>query len=169
MKKYAPISLYLQDYIRMHGQQNLKNVTSFAVSAKKWHRNENGDSLVPVVEMTRAKVTDFWKFSGSQSLFSFKQLRSVTLSGIWTSVIPDLSMSQVSPCQSRTRSNSYFNFFNLIFMVPSIMLYSSEISPRCNNCVFILRNGFTLNVSGDNLTHHQEYICCIWPQLRRLT
>ena len=37
------------------------------------------------------------------------------------------------------------------------MLYSSEISPtRCNNCVFILRNGFTLHVSGDNLTHHQE-------------
>ena len=58
----------------------------------------------------------------------------------------------------------------LIFVVPSIMLYSSEISPkRCNNCVFILRNGFTLHVSGDNLTHHQEYICCIWPQVSRLT
>ena len=58
----------------------------------------------------------------------------------------------------------------LIFVVPSIMLYSSEISPtRCNNCVFILRNGFTLNVSGDNLTHHQEHICCIWPQVSRLT
>ena len=43
--------------------------------------------------------------------------------------------------------------FNLIFVVPSIMLYSSEISPtRCNNCVFILRNGFTLHVSGDNLS-----------------
>ena len=58
----------------------------------------------------------------------------------------------------------------LIFVVLSIMLYSSEISPtRCNICVFILRNGFTLHVSGDNLTHHQEYICCIWPQLSRLT
>ena len=35
--------------------------------------------------------------------------------------------------------------------------YSGEISPtRCNNCVFI-RNGFTLHVSCDNLTHHQEY------------
>ena len=45
-----------------------------------------------------------------------------------------------------------------------------EISPtRCNNCVFILRNGFTLHVLGDNLTHHQEYICCIWPQVSRLT
>ena len=60
--------------------------------------------------------------------------------------------------------------FKLIFVVPSIMLYSSEISPtRCNNCVFILRNGFTLHVSGDNLTHHQEYVCCIWPQVSRLT
>ena len=60
--------------------------------------------------------------------------------------------------------------FNLIFVVPSIMLYSSEISPtRCNNCVFILRNGFTLHVSDDNLNHHQEYICCIWPQVSRLT
>ena len=46
---------------------------------------------------------------------------------------------------------------------------SSKISPtRCNNCVFILRNGFTLHVSGDNLTHHQEYICCIWPHVSRL-
>jgi hypothetical protein len=45
---------------------------------------------------------------------------------------------------------------SLIFVVPSIMLYSSEISPtRCNSCVFILRNGFTLHVSGDSLTHHQ--------------
>ena len=35
----------------------------------------------------------------------------------------------------------------------------SEISPtRRNNCVFILRNGFTLHVSGDSLTHHQEYM-----------
>ena len=49
-------------------------------------------------------------------------------------------------------------------------LDSSEISPTiCNKCVFILRNGFTLHVSGDNLTHHQEYICCIWPQVSRLT
>ena len=38
------------------------------------------------------------------------------------------------------------------------MLYSSEISQtKYNNCVFILRNGFTLHVSGDNLTNHQEY------------
>jgi CRISPR/Cas system CMR subunit Cmr4 (Cas7 group RAMP superfamily) len=43
-------------------------------------------------------------------------------------------------------------------------LYSSEISPtRCNNCVFILCNGFTLHVSGDNLTHHQEYISICTP------
>jgi len=31
-------------------------------------------------------------------------------------------------------------------------IYRSEISPtRCNNCVFILRNGFTLHVSGDSI------------------
>ena len=46
----------------------------------------------------------------------------------------------------------------------------SEISTtRCNNCVFILHNGFTLHVSGGSLTHDQEYICCIWPQVSRLT
>ena len=28
---------------------------------------------------------------------------------------------------------------------------------------------FFLHVSGDNSTHHQEYICCIWPQVGRLT
>ena len=27
----------------------------------------------------------------------------------------------------------------------------------------------TLHVSGDNLTHHQEYISCIWPPVSRLT
>ena len=38
------------------------------------------------------------------------------------------------------------------------MLFSSEISPtRYYNCVFILRNVFTLHVSGNNFTHHQEY------------
>ena len=79
-------------------------------------------------------------------------------------------------CMTRSPSilqNGHTNwriFFNLIFVVPSNMIYSSEISPtRCNNCVFILRNGFTLHVSGDSLTHHQEYICCIWPQVSRLT
>ena len=36
--------------------------------------------------------------------------------------------------------------------------YCGEISPtRCNKCVFILSNVFTLHVSGDNFTHHQEY------------
>ena len=51
-----------------------------------------------------------------------------------------------------------------------VYFLSSEISPtRCKNCVFILRNGFTLHVSSDNLTHHQEYICCVWPQVSRLT
>jgi len=43
-------------------------------------------------------------------------------------------------------------FLYLIFVVPSIMLYCSEISPtRCYNCVFILRNGFTLHVSDHAL------------------
>ena len=73
-------------------------------------------------------------------------------------------------CTQRSQESAEFKKISLIFVVPSIMLYSSEISPtRCNNCVFILRNGFTLHVSGDNLTHYQEYICCIWPQVSRLT
>ena len=46
------------------------------------------------------------------------------------------------------------------------MKNSSEISPtRRNNCVFILRSGFTLHVSGDNLTHHQE-TCRVKPSRR---
>ena len=44
----------------------------------------------------------------------------------------------------------------------------SEIIPtRCNNCGLIFPNA--LHVSGDNPTHHQEYICCIWPQVSRHT
>ena len=51
-----------------------------------------------------------------------------------------------------------------------VVLPAELISPtRCNNCVFILRNGFTLHVSGHSLTHHQGYICCIWLQVSRLT
>ena len=34
---------------------------------------------------------------------------------------------------------------------------------------FILRKCFTLHVSGDNPTHHWEYMCCIWPQISRHT
>ena len=46
---------------------------------------------------------------------------------------------------------------SLIFVVLCIMLYSGEISPtRCNNCVFYSQWLYS-NVSGDNLTHHQEY------------
>ena len=57
---------------------------------------------------------------------------------------------------------------NLIFVVPCIMLYNCEISPtRCKNCVLFF--AMALHVSGDNLTHHQDYICCIWPQVSRLT
>ena len=66
----------------------------------------------------------------------------------------------VSIYEKKLDAKSSILIFFLIFVVPSIMLYSREISPtRCNNSVFILRNGFTLHVSGDNLTHHQEYIC----------
>jgi len=49
------------------------------------------------------------------------------------------------------------------------MLYmaNGEISPtRCNNCVFIHPNGFIQHFSGDNLSHHQDYICCIWPMVK---
>ena len=73
------------------------------------------------------------------------------------------------------KSTSLDRFVCQLIPVPQsqallLRLSSSEVSPtRCNNCVFILRNGFTLHVSGDNLTHHQEYICCIWPQVSRLT
>ena len=61
-------------------------------------------------------------------------------------------------------SVEFMDLVSLTFMFDLIITAasSSEISPtRCNNCVLILRNGFTLHVSGDNLTHHQEYICCI--------
>ena len=59
----------------------------------------------------------------------------------------------------------YDSFSEKLFILWRIQRYivvnvhnSSEISPtRCNNCVFIIRNGFTLHVSGENLTHHQEY------------
>ena len=43
------------------------------------------------------------------------------------------------------------------------------IPTRCNNCVLFFANVFTLHVSGDNPTHHQEYMCCIWPQVSGLT
>ena len=46
---------------------------------------------------------------------------------------------------------STYAVYGLIFVVP------------CATIAFILRNGFTLHVSGDNSTHHQEYIRCIWP------
>ena len=92
----------------------------------------------------------------AEDLCQWQALLSAILTAVWTLVFRG--------CQAQTP------LLSLIFVVPSIMLYSSEISPtRCNNCVFILRNDFTLHVSGDNLTHHQEYICCICPQVSRPT
>ena len=55
-------------------------------------------------------------------------------------------------------------------MVPCIIL-NSEIIPTNATIAFILRNGFTLHVSGDNSTHQeynavyglsgrQVYLCC---------
>jgi len=64
-----------------------------------------------------------------------------------TSVRPFLCMS-VNMEQLRS------HFF--IFVVPCIMLYSGEIQQDAT-IAFFIRNGFTLHVSGDSLTHHQEY------------
>ena len=45
----------------------------------------------------------------------------------------------------------------LIFVVPSIMFYSNEISPtRCNNCVFILRKNLTK-------TYNLSEPAYLWP------
>ena len=33
-----------------------------------------------------------------------------------------------------------------------------KIIPRCNNCGLFFANAFTLHVSGDIPTHHQEYV-----------
>ena len=43
------------------------------------------------------------------------------------------------------------------------------IPTRSNNCVLFFTNAFTLHVSGDNPTHHQEYMCFIWRQVSRHT
>ena len=38
---------------------------------------------------------------------------------------------------------------HLLCIFPTMVAFSSEISPtRCNNCDFILRNGFTDDVAG---------------------
>ena len=65
-----------------------------------------------------------------------------------------------------------------VFIAPIIRITSkcncsfcSEISPtRCNNCVFILRNGFTLHVSGDNLTiYYLLFTIYYWHIWQKLT
>ena len=48
-------------------------------------------------------------------------------------------------------------------------LCSENNSNEMQQLRFILRRCFTLHVSGDNPTHHQEYMCCIWPQVSRHT
>ena len=52
----------------------------------------------------------------------------------------------------------------LIFVVPSIMLYSSEISPtRCNNCVFLFSAmAYVLLMMGEIVTE----TCRVKPFLR---
>ena len=105
-----------------------------------------------------------WKLNNS--VFCCDYVTTIPSSNVFFSALIIIFYLKSITCHSWSLKLLLF----LIFVVPSIMLYNSEISPtRCNNCVFILCNGFTLHVSGDNLTHHQEYICCIWPQVSRLT
>ena len=47
--------------------------------------------------------------------------------------------------------------------------YSENNSNEMQQLRFILRKCFTLHVSGDIPTHHQEYMCCTWPQVSRHT
>ena len=58
---------------------------------------------------------------------------------------------------------------NLIFVVPSIMLYSGEISPtRCNNCVFYSQWLYSTCFGWQS--HPSSRVqCCIWPQVSWLT
>ena len=68
----------------------------------------------------------------------------------------------------RVKAMILFFIFNICVSVHhALQLWnkSNKMQQLCS----ILRNGFTLHVSGDNLTHHQEYICCIWPQVSWLT
>jgi len=55
--------------------------------------------------------------------------------------------------------------FNLIFVVPCIMLYYSEISPtRCNNCVFYSQWLYSTCFGWQS--HPSSGVqCCIWPQV----
>ena len=54
---------------------------------------------------------------------------------------------------------------NLIFVVPSIMLYSGEVSPtRCNNCVFYSQWLYSTCFGWQS--HPSSGVqCCIWPQV----
>ena len=162
-------------------QYNLKFVRKFAVSLVEsyalrvyltWH-------LCMSYHMSDKQTTGgsgkvkwrfwFWRWWKSWCRQSTKHA-FVQDFGYWIVITMNYKMQSVSVLSMTTLHLNRSGNENLIFVVPSIMLYSSEISPtRCNNCVFILRNGFTLHVSGDNLTHHQEYIRCIWPQVSRLT
>ena len=58
--------------------------------------------------------------------------------------------------------------WNRLFFSSTLICESIQ-SQQDATIAFILRNGFTRYVSGDNSTHHQEYICCIWPQVGRYT
>ena len=57
----------------------------------------------------------------------------------------------------------FYEFHENMIYSRSLKQNGSEISPtRCNSCVFILRSGFTLHVSGDNLTHHQDFLVFLY-------
>ena len=47
--------------------------------------------------------------------------------------------------------------------------YSSKYVQQDARIDFYSSQCLTLHVSGDNLTHHQEYISCIWPPVSWLT
>ena len=78
-----------------------------------------------------------------------------------------LNMFCVGICITRSyiQHNTVFNICGSMHRAFVVKI----IPTRCNNCGLFFANAFTLHVSGDNPTHHQEYMCCIWPQVSRHT
>ena len=68
-----------------------------------------------------------------------------------------------------THSISATNQYSQLNICGSVHHAFSENNSEMQQLWFILRKCFTLHVSGDNPTHHQEYMCCIWPQVSRHT
>ena len=166
-------AVYGQSWNKSNKMQQLR--FSFAMSLLYMFRL----TFSPIIRSTYAVHGQWWnKYKMQQLRFLFAlailYMFRATISPIFRSIY-----AVYGQCWNKSNKMQQLRFFSQWLYStyfgwqshPSsgvYMLYMAkgEISTTRWTIGFFIHIGFNQHVSDDNLAHHQEYICCIWPMVK---